>query len=142
MTVSNSLDNSVIEQQLGVVGALHVQFAKRLRAKGRIGRDGRALAFRQREERRLREVGVMFDLKRCGHDFGVAHEIEDQGPVEVADADAAAEFGLDQFFHCRPGFLDRRRAWHHGRFAVVGEARRVAVRRVDVLQGDGEVHNV
>lgn len=141
MTGGNFLHDLMVEQQRRIFGALKAQLAKRLRPKGRIRRDGDPLAVGQLDEGFLREVGVMLDLEGRGFDFGVAEEIEDQGAVEIADADAAGESGLDERFHCGPGFLDGGGTRHHV-FFVVREAWGVPYRRIDVLQGDGKMHNV
>lgn len=86
----------------------------------------------------------MFDLERRGDDLGVAEEIHDQDGGEIADADATGQSRGDEGFHCRPGLLDGGGAFNDVSFlfSVVGEARRVAVGRVDVFQGNGEVHDV
>ena len=141
MPGGNLLHNLMIEQNRSVFGALHAQFKKGLRPKRRIRGDGDSLAVCELDEAGLREVRVMFDLEDRRNNLGVAEEIEDQGTVEIADADTAGESGSHERFHCGPGFLDGGGASDYV-FSVVCEAWRVAFRRVDVLQGDREMHDV
>ena len=112
-----------------------------MRAEGTVGRDDDAFALGVGDEARLREVGVMFDLEGCGHDFGVPQKVHEELAVEVADADGFRQSFAHEFFHRLPRFLDGGRAGDDG-FAVISETGRVAGRRVDVFEGDGEVHDV
>ena len=141
MLVRDLLHRRVLEEQRRVFCALHIEFEKRLRAKGRVCRHGDVLAAGEVDESRLREVWVVFDLQGCGPDFGVAKQVQYELAVEVADADALGHALLHQGLHGRPGLLDGGVA-RYDFFAVVGEARRVAVRGVDVFERDGEVHDV
>ena len=81
------LDGRVVHEQGRVFGALHVEFEEGLGAKGGIGCDGDALALGEVDETLLGEVGVVFDLEGGGGGFGVAEEVHEELPVEVADAD-------------------------------------------------------
>ena len=84
---------------------------------------------------------MVLNLQGRRGDPRIAEKIENELPVEVADADAARQALVHQLFHRGPRFLDGSRALHDI-LAVVREARRVANRRVDVFQRDGEVDNV
>ena len=83
----------------------------------------------------------MFDLEGRGMDLGVAEEIHDELDVEVADADRFGHALAHEPLHGRPRLLDGGVA-RDDIFAVVGEAGRVALGRVDVLEGDWEVDDV
>ena len=76
------------------------------------------------------------DLQGSGRDVGVAHHVEDQLAVEVADADAPAQAVPDEAFHGGPGLLDGRLAGPGGGFGRVSDG------RVDVFERDGEVDEV
>lgn len=84
---------------------------------------------------------MVLDLQGCGTDFGVAEEIHDELAVEVADADALGQTFLLDFLHRGPCLLDASLS-RNDVFAVIGEARGVPLRRVDVFEGDGEVDDV
>ena len=84
---------------------------------------------------------MVVDLEGRGFDFRVAEEVHDELAVEVADADGFRQAGLLHFLHRLPGFLDGGVSCDDV-FAVVGEAGGVADGRVDVLEGDGKVHDV
>lgn len=131
----------MVQQQGGILGLLHVELEEGLRAKGRIGRHGDAVVLRQLDQTWLRQVGMMFDLQRRGHHLGVTEKVQNQLAVEIADADALGQPLVDQCLHGRPGLLNCRLARDHF-LAIVGEARRITDRGVDVLEGDGEMHNV
>ena len=139
--VCDGLDGGVVEEERGVLGLLHVELEEGLRAKGRVRGDGDALVLRELDEAFLAEVRVVFDLQGGGLDGGVAQEIHDQLPVEVADPDALGQAFLREGFHGRPGLLDGGGAGDDV-LAVVGEAGGVADRRVDVFERDGEVDDV
>ena len=93
------------------------------------------------DEALLRQVGVVFDLEGRGGDLGVAEEVHDELAVEVADADGFGQALAHELLHGRPGLLGRGVAGDDV-LAVVGEARRVALGRVDVFEGDWEVDDV
>lgn len=141
MLLGDLLDGAVVHEQRGVVRLFHIEFEEGLRAEGTVGRDDDALALGVGHQSRLREVRVVFDLEGGGHGFGVAQQVHEELAVEVADADGFRQTLAHEFLHRCPCFLDGGRAGDDG-FAVVGEAGRVAVRGVDVFQGDGEVHDV
>jgi len=123
------------------VGLFHVEFAEGLGAEGGVGCYGYALFLGEFDEAFLGEVGVVFDLEGGGFYSGVAEEIHDELAVEVADADGASETVLLDFFHCLPGFLDGGVTCNDF-FALVEEAGGVALFRVDVFEGDGEMDDV
>lgn len=83
----------------------------------------------------------MFDLECRGRDLGVAEEIHDELAVEVADADGFGHTLAHKLFHGRPRLLDGSVA-RDDIFAIVGEAGRVALRGVDVFEGNWEVNDV
>ena len=139
--VRDGLDGRVVQEQGGVLGPRHVELEEGLRAQGGVGRDGDALALGVLHEARLGEVGVVFDLEGRGRDLGVPEEVHDELAVEVADPDRLGHAVAHQLLHGRPRLLDRGVAGHD-LLSVVGEAGRVPVRGVDVLEGDGEVDNV
>ena len=137
----DALDGRVVEEQRGVFGFLHVQLEERLRAERRVGGDGDAFALGEMQEAFLGEVRVVFDLQRCGADFGVAEEVHEELAVEVADADAFGETLFLHLLHRRPGLLNASLPGDDV-LAIIGEAWWVALGRIDVFERDGEVHDV
>lgn len=89
----------------------------------------------------LGEVGVVFDLEGRWRYLGVAEEIHDELAVEVADADGFGHTLAHKLLHGRPRLLDGSVA-RDDVFAIIGEAGRVTLRRVDVFEGNWEVDNV
>ncbi len=83
----------------------------------------------------------MFDLERCGRDLGVAEEIHEKLAVEVADANGFGHTLAYELLHSGPRLLDRG-VTGDDILAIVGEAGRVALRGIDVFEGDGEVDDV
>ena len=83
----------------------------------------------------------MFDLEGRWTNLGVAEEIHDELAVEVADADGLDHALAHKLLHCRPRLLDGSIA-RDNIFAIVEEARRVALRRVDIFEGNWEVNDV
>lgn len=131
----------MLKQHRRIVRLLPIQLDKRLRPKRRVRRHRNALAGRELQQRRLHQVRMVLDLQRRGPDARVPQQIEDQRALEIRDADAARQPGIDQVLQRRPRLLDRRVAQLH---AAVGgvPAWRVRDRWIDVLQRDGEVHDV
>ena len=84
---------------------------------------------------------MVFDLEGGGGNLGVAEEVHEELAVEVADADRFGQALGHELLHRGPGLLGRGVAGDHV-FAVVGEARWVALRGVDVFEGDWEVDDV
>ena len=84
---------------------------------------------------------MVFDLEGCGGDLGIAEEIHDELAVEVADTDGFGQPLANKAFHSRPGLLNGS-VTGDNILAVIGEARWVSLRGVDVFEGDGEVDNV
>ena len=141
MLVRNGLDGGVVEEQRGIFGLLHVELDEGLRAKRRVRGHNHALVLRELDEPFLTEVWVVFDLQSGGLDGGVAEKIHDQLTIEITDTDALGQAFLRDRLHGRPRLLNGGGAGHDV-LAVVGEARGVAVRGVDVFEGDGEMDNV
>ena len=83
----------------------------------------------------------MLDLQSGGTNTGIAEQVHQQLGAEVADTDAASQLLVCERLHGGPGFLDGGGA--HLDLVVGGfPAWGVADGWVDVLQGDGEVHDV
>lgn len=83
----------------------------------------------------------MLDLQRGRTNARIPQQIHDQLRREVTDTNAAGKLLVHERLHRCPGLLDRGVA--ELQFVLLGlPARRVADRRVDVFQRDGEVHNV
>lgn len=83
----------------------------------------------------------MFDLEGRGRDLGVAEEIHEELAVEVADADGFGHTLAHKLLHGRPSLLDGS-VTGNDVLAIVGEAGRVALGRIDVFEGDGEMDDV
>ena len=84
---------------------------------------------------------MVLDLQRLRHDLGVPQHVQHKGAVVVADADAAREPLADQRLHRVPRRFERGRGARHAALFVV-PARWIPDRGVDVLERDGEVHDV
>ena len=84
---------------------------------------------------------MVFDLESRRGGLGIAEEIHDELAVEVADADGFGQTLANKAFHSRPGLLDGSITGDNI-LAIIGEARWVSLRGVDVFEGDGEVDNV
>jgi len=67
----------------------------------------------------LNEIRVNFKLKDCGTNPSVAKEVDDQGSLEVADADAFSKADINEGLHCLPSFLDRGFPLRHFTFGVL-----------------------
>lgn len=137
----NGGDGSVLEQLGGILGVLELELDEAERAEGRVGGDGDALLLGVVDQRLLGEVGVVLDLEGGRADAGVAEQVHQQLGAEVADADAASQLLVDQRLHGGPGLLDGGLAELDLALGVL-PAGRVAHTGVDVLESDGEVHNV
>ena len=84
----------------------------------------------------------MFDLQRRGRDLRVSQQIHDQHAPEIADPDRFGQTLGDQPFHPPPRLLDAGVApLHLFPGGVVVPAGGVAFLGIDVLEGDGEVHD-
>lgn len=83
----------------------------------------------------------MFDLEGCGGDLGVAEEVHQELAVEVANADGFGHTIAHKLLHSGPRFLDRGVTWNDI-LAIIGEAGRVALRGINIFQGDWEVDDV
>lgn len=83
----------------------------------------------------------MLDLKSRRWYSGVTEEIHEQLCVEVADANRFCQSVIYKLLHSLPCFLNCSVAGHHV-LPIVGEAGRVALRGVDVFEGDGEMHDI
>lgn len=141
MLVGDALDSLMVEEKGGILGGLHVELDKGLRAEGGVGGDGDAALLGELDERLLGEVWVVLDLEGSWVDLGVAEEVKDKGAVVVGDTDALCKAVVDQLLHRLPGVLQWCVAL--GDLVVlVGPAWWVADRRVDILDGDGEVNDV
>lgn len=137
----NGGDGGVLEQLGSILGVLELELDEAERAEGRVGGDGDALLRSVVDQRLLGEVGVMLDLESGRADAGVTEQVHQQLGAEVADTDAAGQLLVDQRLHGVPGLLDGGLAELDLALGVL-PAGRVAHTRVDVLESDGEVHNV
>lgn len=131
----------MVEQAGGLLGILHLQLDEAQRTEGGVSGDGDALLLGVVDQRLLGEVGVVLDLQGGRADAGIAEQIHQQLGAEVADADAAGQLLLDQGLHGGPGLLDGGLAELDLALGVL-PAGRVAHAGGDILQRDGEVHDV
>ena len=137
--VGNGLDALDLEESLGVLG--QTELDERLGSERRVGGDGDVERLAELDEGLLCQVRVVLDLEGGGDGLGVAQEVKDQGTVVVGDTDVLGQaLGVD-LLHGLPGLGEAGLAGLH--LAVVVEpAGRVAVGGVNVLESDGEVHDV
>lgn len=140
LLVGNALDGRVVEEGRGILGLLQTEFDEGLRAKGRVGCHGDALLLGKFDEVWLGQVGMMFDLQGGRNDLGVAEKIDNERGTVIADADAFSQPLINQCLHCLPGFLVGGFARDHI-VALIKEPRGIFLRRVDIFEGDWEVHN-
>jgi len=87
----------------------------------------------------LDEIRVVFDLEDSWSDLGISRNIEYQGTVEVAETDVLDEAFLNQFFHGLVSRLDWGIIELNRLFVISEPFGRVAVCRVNILQGNWEV---
>lgn len=140
MLLRNALDNIVLKQRRGVLRMLKAQLKETQRTKRRVRCDSKSLLLRIVDQPGLGEIGVVLDLESGGTDTRIPQQIHQQLGAEVANTNAAGELLVDQGLHCSPGLLDRGVAQF--KLAVcVHPAWRVAHTRVDVFQGNREVHD-
>ncbi|CRK36460.1 hypothetical protein BN1708_007059 [Verticillium longisporum] len=146
---SDGLDEGHVHERRHGGGARVAELEERLRAKGRVGRDGDARLARRGHELRLREVGVVLDLQDGGRDARVGQQVAEQLGVKVGHADRAQRPGadarrVDEGLEGAPrvgeGHAGARVQPRLGGVGVPrGEARDG---RVDPLRRDGEVDEV
>lgn len=132
----------MLEQNRRVLGLVPPKLQERLGAERGVRGDGDALFLRELEKRRLNEVRVVLDLQRRRADLCVSQQIQDQRALEVGNADVLRQPLLVYLLHRGPRLLDAGRAELNVVLAREVPARRIAHRGVDVLEGDGEVHDV
>lgn len=123
------------------MGILEVQLQEAQRTEGGVSSDGKTLALGEVDQAGLGKVGVVLDLESGRTDTGVTEEIHQQLSAEVANTDAASHLLVHERLHGGPGLLDGSLAQLELVLGV-GPAGRVAHAGVNVLQGDGEVHDV
>lgn len=135
-------EDVVLHERGGVLGAVHVELDEAGRAKGGVAGDLDALVLGEAHELRLLEVGVQLDLESGGGDLGISEQVVDGLGLEVGDTDALGQAGADEVLHGLPRLADGGLAPADLLFAVDEPAGRVAHLGVDVLERDGEVHDV
>lgn len=141
MLLRNALNKLMLKQRRRIHRILHAQLKETQRSKRTIRRNGQPLLLGILDQPGLREVGVMLDLQRGRTNARIPQQIHDQLCRKVTNTDAASELLVHERLHRRPGLLDRGVA-ELQLIVLRHPARRVADRRVDVFQRDGEVHDV
>lgn len=131
----------MLEQRRGIDGVLHLQLEEAQRSERRVRGDSDALLLGILDQTRLGKVGVVLNLEGSGTDTRIPEEVHEQLGAEVANTDAASELLIHQRLHRRPGLLDGGVA-EFDLAALRVPSRGVADSRVDVLQRNGEVHDV
>ena len=135
-------DGGVLHERREADGLLHAEDVEAGRAERRVGRHGDALVLGEPDKVLLDEVGVVLDLESGRGDLGIAEEIIKELSLEVGDTDVLGETLGDEALHGAPRLLDRSVGADDLRLAVDVPAGRVADAGVNVLESDGEVHNV
>ena len=131
----------VLEQRRGIDSILHFQLKEAQRSERRVRSDSDALLLGILDQTGLGKIGVVFNLEGSGTDARIPEEVHEQLGAEVANADAARELLVDQRLHRCPGLLDGSVA-EFDLAALRVPSRWVADSRVNVLQGNGKVHDV
>lgn len=84
---------------------------------------------------------MVFDLEGSWGDLGVAEEIHEELAVEIANANGFGHALAHKLLHGRPSLLDGS-VTRNDVLAIVGEARWVSLRGIDIFQGDWKVDDV
>lgn len=92
---SESSDDSVVEQEGGILGLLDLELDEAERTEGGVCGDGEALLLGVVDKGLLGEVRVVLDLEGGGADASIAEEIHQQLGAEVAHTDAAGQLLVD-----------------------------------------------
>ena len=141
MLLRHLLDRLMLEQTGRALRLGHVELEEALGPKRTVGGDGDAVRLAQLHQPVLHQIRMVLDLQRLRHRLRVPQQVQHQGAVVVADADAAGQARGGERLHRVPRRLEARGCGRHAALGVV-PAGWVAGRRVDVLEGDGEVHDV
>lgn len=140
--LGDARDDVVLEQRDQRLGVLEAELEEAGRAEGAVRRHGDALLLGQVEQLLLHQVRVVLDLQRGRRDARVPQHVVDELGLEVGDADAAGQAGVDEALDGPPGVLDGGLGPDDLRLAVVVPTGRVPRRRVDVLERAREVDQV
>lgn len=90
----------------------------------------------------LHQVRVVLDLQSSRADLRVAQQIQDQGALEIRNANRLCVSLANQALHRRPRLLDRSIAQLDFGLAIVKPLRGVPDGGVDVFESNGEVDEV
>lgn len=84
----------------------------------------------------------MLNLQRHGYDPCVSQQVQYQGALEVGYANGFGKAFVDKLFHCFPGFGNACFSGRDFLAAFIFPAGGIPSLWIDVLQRDGEVHDV